>query len=236
MQIRAILFDLDGTLLPMDQEKFTKAYFGALAEKMAPLGYEPQPLIRGIWTGTGAMVKNDGSRTNEAAFWDAFAAACGERVRGDMPVFEEFYRNEFHRARAVCGFNPLAARCVGRAKELGFRTALATNPLFPAVATEARIGWAGLSPEDFEFYTTYETCRWCKPSPEYYLETAEKLKLCPEECLMVGNDVGEDMIARTVGMQVFLLTDCLINAAGEDISRYPNGGFDRLTAHLQTLA
>lgn len=28
-----ILFDLDGTLLPMDMEAFTKAYFGLLAKK-----------------------------------------------------------------------------------------------------------------------------------------------------------------------------------------------------------
>lgn len=70
MSIQYILFDLDGTLLPMDQDVFVKAYFGRLAAKLAPHGYEPKALIDAIWKGTAAMIRNDGSRTNEAAFWD----------------------------------------------------------------------------------------------------------------------------------------------------------------------
>ena len=65
--IKTVIFDLDGTLLPMDQEAFTKYYFGLLAKKLAPHGYEPEKLIKSIWAGTAAMVKNDGSRTNEEA-------------------------------------------------------------------------------------------------------------------------------------------------------------------------
>lgn len=52
---------------------------------------------------------------------------------------------------------------------------------------------------------------------------------------MVGNDVGEDMIAQQLGMKVFLLTDCLINKAGADISQYPNGSFPELASFLNTL-
>lgn len=68
-KITTVLFDLDGTLLPMDQEVFVKAYFGSLAKKLAPHGYDPQTLIAGIWEGIAAMVKNDGSKTAEEAFW-----------------------------------------------------------------------------------------------------------------------------------------------------------------------
>ncbi len=42
---------------------------------------------------------------------------------------------------------------------------------------------------------------------------------------MVDNDVNEDMVAETVGMKVFLMTDCLLNKSDKDISRYPKGGF-----------
>ena len=93
--IKAILFDLDGTLLPMDQDAFTKRYFKLLAAKLAPRGYDPKMLIDGIWAGTAAMGKNDGSCTNEQAFWNRFAGIFGERVRKDEPVFEEFYRKEY---------------------------------------------------------------------------------------------------------------------------------------------
>ena len=44
----AILFDLDGTLLPLDQEDFTKAYFKAIAKAMALKGYDPDRLIDAI--------------------------------------------------------------------------------------------------------------------------------------------------------------------------------------------
>jgi FMN phosphatase YigB (HAD superfamily) len=120
-------------------------------------------------------------------------------------------------------------------KEKGKRLVLATNPIFPALATECRMGWAGLSPEDFEMYTTYENSSFCKPNTEYYRAILYSIGLSAEECLMVGNDVGEDMVASTLGMKVFLLTDCLINKAGEDISVYPQGGFDELISYLETL-
>ena len=35
-QITTVLFDLDGTLLPMELEEFTNTYFGLLAKKAAP--------------------------------------------------------------------------------------------------------------------------------------------------------------------------------------------------------
>ena len=52
---------------------------------------------------------------------------------------------------------------------------------------------------------------------------------------MVGNDVSDDMPASSIGMKVFLLTDCLINAEGADISAYPNGGFDEMMEYIATL-
>ena len=105
---------------------------------------------------------------------------------------------------------------------------MATNPIFPAVATESRIRWAGLTPADFELYTTYENIGFCKPNPAYYLEIANRLNVVPEECLMVGNDVTEDMVARSVGMRGFLLTDCLINKERKDINQFRRGSFEQL--------
>ena len=60
MGIKAVLFDLDGTLLPMDQTVFMKAYFGGLARRLAPRGYAHEKLIASIWSGSAAMVKNTG--------------------------------------------------------------------------------------------------------------------------------------------------------------------------------
>ena len=230
--LKAVLFDLDGTLLPMDQDVFTKGYFKLLARKVAPLGYEPEALIAAVWRGTGAMVQNDGSCTNEDAFWKDFSAFFGGRVLNDKPVFEDFYARDFQQAQGTCGFTPDAARVVRLIKDAGLRVALATNPLFPAVATQSRIRWAGLAPEDFELYTTYENIGFCKPNLNYYREILRRMDLAPEDCLMVGNDVGEDMVAERLGLHVFLLTDCMINKENADIDAWPHGGFDALTEYL----
>lgn len=234
MSITTVLFDLDGTLLPMDQEVFVKHYFGGLAGKLAPYGYDPQGLVAAIWKGTEAMVRNDGSRLNEKCFWETFCASYGRDATGDAYLFDEFYRDDFDKVREACGYNPLARKFVDKLKSLGYRVALATNPIFPSVATEARIRWAGFEPSDFEIFTTYENSSFCKPNPDYYREVIGRLGVSADECLMVGNDVEEDMVAEHLGMKVFLLTDCIINKNGRDISVYPHGSFDALAEYCMT--
>lgn len=232
MDINTILFDLDGTLLPMDQEKFVNVYFKMLAAKLVPYGYEPQQLINAILAGIEAMIKNDGSQLNEDAFWKRFVDIYGDKVLADKPVFEDFYKNEFQDARLFCGFNPKAAETVRSLKDKGYRVVLATNPLFPSIATESRIRWAGLEPSEFDLYTTYENTSYCKPNLDYYRDILKRIDCRPEECLMVGNDVGEDMVVEALGMQVFLLTDCLINTQKKDITAYPHGSFEQLLSML----
>ena len=236
MKLNAVLFDLDGTLLPMNNDEFTRGYFKLLAKKLAPYGYDPKQLISSIWAGVSAMVANDGSITNEAAFWNKFAEIYGtERAEADRPVLEEFYAVDFRDAHVFCGFNPAAAEIVRYLHSSGVRTVLATNPIFPAAATEARIGWAGLEPSDFELVTTYENTRHCKPNPDYYLEVLSRTGLEPGECIMAGNDATEDYAAVQAGISVFLLTDCLINKSGRDLSGIPHGGFPELRAYIDSL-
>ena len=233
--IKNILFDLDGTLLPMDQEKFANGYFSRLVKKLAPLGYDPQKTVDGIWAGTAAMVKNNGGITNEEAFWIKFEEFFGKEALRDKPVFDEFYRNEFKEVKSDCGFNPASAETVKELKQKGFKLILATNPIFPAVATESRIEWAGLDKSDFELYTTYENSHYCKPNPDYYKEILEKLSLNPSESLMVGNDAEEDGAAQKLGIKVFLLTDCLINKKEIDIDSYLKGSFSDLMKLINAL-
>ena len=233
--IEMVLFDLDGTLLPMDQDIFTKAYFQRLAAKLAAFGYDPKKLIDGIWAGTAAMVKNDGSCTNEQTFWNCAVKIFGDKILEDKPVFEEYYQVEFQEVAAVCGRNPLARSTVDWIKQKGYRVALATNPIFPAVATESRIRWVGLEPEDFELYTTYENTCYCKPNPDYFRDVARRLNLEPQQCLMVGNDGEEDTAAAQAGMKVFLLTDCLINKKERDLTSFPQGDFTQLRQYIEQL-
>jgi HAD superfamily hydrolase (TIGR01549 family) len=234
-KIKAVLFDLDGTLLPMDQEVFVKAYFGGLSKRLMKFGYEPEKLISAIWQGTAAMIKNDGQTSNEEKFWNTFSGIFGEKAREDEGEFEKYYIEDFDKVKEVCGYDERAKEIVGLLKSRGYRVALATNPIFPAIATRKRIGWAGLTPDDFEYFTTYENSRYTKPNLKYYEDVIKALGVSAEECLMVGNDVGEDMVAERLGMKVFLLTDCIINKNGEDISKYPHGSFDDLAVYIEDI-
>ena len=233
--IKAVLFDMDGTLLPMDTKSFEKLYFKGLATKLCPLGYEPNKLIEGVWAGTVAMINNDGVATNDAVFWKVFAGIFGDKAYNDISAFDEYYRTDFVVAKGACGYNPKAVDIVNHLNNCGLKLVLATNPLFPQVAQVARLGWAGLKESDFQYISHYENSHYCKPNIKYYEEILYNLGLNATECLMVGNDVNEDMIASKLGMKVFLVTDCLLNADGKDISVYPHGNFDDLAKFIEQI-
>ena len=224
-QITTVLFDLDGTLLPMDTEAFTKVYFGLLAREAAPYGFAPEPLVAAVWKGTKAMVQNDGTKTNDRRFWDVFCAETGGDEGVLRPVFDLFYAQGFHGAKGACGQNPLAQKAVEGLKAKGYQVILATNPIFPLEGVRTRLSWVGLRPEDFSLVTSYETCTTCKPNPAYYREILQKAGKSPQECLMVGNDALEDTAALEEGLGVYLVTDCLEHAGARDISALPQGSF-----------
>ena len=235
MKPTTILFDLDGTLIPMDQDAFIREYIGGIAATAAAHGYDPHLVANGVIAGTRAMFKNDGTKTNEQAFWQALADTVGQGIVADRTLFDEYYENRFDEVRSTCGYEPRSREIIDLVHSLGYTAVLATNPLFPAVATAGRIRWAGLSSEDFALVTSYENSRFCKPSLDYYRDILARLGLTPEECVMVGNDVDEDMIARHLGMRVFLLTDGLLNRSGSDYSTLPHGSFDELKNYLTSL-
>lgn len=235
MMIKAILFDLDGTLLPMVQEDFVKGYFGELCKRFVPEGYEPKQLVETLWKGTKAMVKNDGNAPNMDRFWSVFADVYGAKCLDDIEKFDDFYGNEFNRAEGFTQPTPLANRCVKAAKAKGYPVILATNPIFPRVATLARIKWAGLDQNDFDWITTYENSTRCKPNPAYYAEICKKRGLDPAQCLMIGNDVAEDLPAASIGMETYLVTDCLNEAKDVDITSVNQGTMSDLLAYLHAM-
>lgn len=228
--IDTIFFDLDGTLLPMDNDVFTKGYFKGLVAKLVPCGYEPQRIIDAVWKGTGAMIKNNGERPNKELFWETFAKMNPEHWDAShMALTDSFYTNEFRDVKKYTGENPLARPLIDALKAEGLHVVLATNPLFPRIGIETRLNWIGLGCSDFELVTTYENMHYCKPNPKYYEEILDMLGKKPEECLMVGNNMDEDCAAATAaGMKTVLVTDCLINESCTPISTYTSTAFDGL--------
>ena len=117
----------------------------------------------------------------------------------------------------------------------GYMEKLGTNPVFPKVATMNRIKWAGLDAEDFELITTYEDNCYCKPNVDYYRTILEQFHLRPEECLMVGNDVEEDLAIRKLGVKTFLVTDTKENKKDLPIESDYQGSMEELFAFVESL-
>jgi len=213
--LKAILFDLDGTLLPLDLEVFVNKYFESLGPFFAHK-VEPKRFIKELMKATEAMINNMGVLTNEEVFMEAFLPAIEKEKEEMYPMFEEFYLNKFPQLKKYAGHSALAEKIVGQAVTKGYKVALATNPIFPEMATRHRMDWAGVAQIGWDLVTTYENSRFSKPSPQYFSEVCSKLEVLPQECLMVGNDVQEDLVAGTLEMKTYLVTDCLIDR-GEPI-------------------
>lgn len=232
----AILFDLDGTLLPMDNDHFTKVYFGYLAKAAAKWGYtDSEKLIAGVWSGVKSMVKNNGEKLNVDAFWDTFSSVMGRDCSDDIPRFDAFYENEFEKARAATGEASLARVAVSEAHKKAGKVILASNPLFPRVATKTRLSWADLRLDDFDWVTEYTNSSSCKPNPVYYKEILNRFGLNSEKCLMIGNDVQEDYeAASSVGISVYLVTDNIINRNNAEIT-CPHGTYADMIEYIKSI-
>ena len=235
--MNTILFDLDGTLLPMNQDAFLMCYFEELGKFAHARGHDAKSLIKAVQKATVSMLANDGGALNDERFWESFSSIVGEENARERlePVFERFYENEYDAVCASTLKNPAVNACIELLREKGYALALATNPLFPPMAVQKRIAWAGLDADMFEHVTTYDNATFCKPNADYYLEILARLEKEPSDCLMVGNDVSDDMAARAAGLDVYLITDCLINDKNLPTDGFKQGSFEEFYAYAKAL-
>lgn len=235
MKFKAILFDMDGTLVPMDTHTFTSGYFKFLFKKLAPYGVDPNTFPRNMWAGVAAMVKNDGSITNEEAFWKVFEKLTGLDKEVINAQCLDFYGNEFQQAKQFTEENPLAKEAIRIAREKADLVILATNPLFPMVGQYTRMSWVDLKPSDFDLITSYEEDRYCKPNPMYFTSVCQRMGIDPKDCLMIGNDENEDMYAGAqAGLNCYLVTNWMIPSEEHPWSG-PKGTFAELVEMLKSL-
>jgi FMN phosphatase YigB (HAD superfamily) len=233
-----ILFDLDGTLLQLSQKAFVDAYFAELGKVFVRLGMDAGASVKAVWAGTKAMFVNDGSMTNAERFWLAFSeqtGITGDELKAVEAACDAFYVNEFDAIKAILTPSERPGRLVREMNAKGYTVALATNPLFPECAITTRLNWIGLELRDFTLVTHYFNCTYCKPSQGYYREVFAKLGKTPEQCLMVGNNPVEDMSAASLGVEVFLVTDCLENETNADITAFRQGTLAELENYLMTM-
>ncbi|HHY38285.1 MAG TPA: HAD family hydrolase [Clostridia bacterium] len=211
MRFKAVLFDLDGTLLDIDMEEFFPVYFDALSRYFDHL-QSKETFTRNLLEATRIMMTDRNPHTtNQQVFVECFTRLSGIDPSVFIPLFEEFYRKEYPGLGYLAKKNPSAPRVVEALRARGLDLVVATSPVFPRVAILERMNWAGLDTSMFRLITSYEVMHFSKPYPEYYEEILRIIGRSPGECLMVGNDVEDDMSAKDVGIRTFLVTRNVIN-------------------------
>jgi FMN phosphatase YigB (HAD superfamily) len=211
-----ILFDLDGTLLRIDFDDFLKRYFKALTGEFTDLA-EPELFIKVLMKSTQDMIENDGILTNEGAFMNSFFSMIEvEDIEAIKTRFDSFYKDKFPLLGEDVKPSAKVLEMVRLFKELGYTMAITTNPLFPREAILERVRWAGLNPDDFVMVTSYEEMHYAKPNLAYFQEAIDKLGRKPESCILVGNDLQEDIVAGRLGIKTFLVEDYLIDRGTEE--------------------
>ncbi|SDE16228.1 HAD family hydrolase [Sporomusa acidovorans] len=231
--IKSVLFDLDGTLLPLNQDDFAREYLTHIGAKVAQV-IDPKKFVSQLLASTDVMVRNkDKTKTNQQVFLEDFLHKIGVAREILLPVIDEFYETDFVLVKSITRRAAAARQAIMAVIECGLDVVVATNPIFPASAVRQRLAWAGVDDINFKLITSYEQSHFCKPHVEYYLEIAAHLGRLPAECLMVGNDVKEDLAAARIGMTTYLVTDCLLNVKNAVINTDYQGTLQELA---QTIA
>ncbi|NLP18160.1 MAG: HAD family hydrolase [Firmicutes bacterium] len=232
---RTLLFDLDGTLLDLDMNIFLPIYFRALTKRFADI-IDPEEFIHSLLASTEAMIGNkDPGVTNEEAFMADFVPRVPLSKEALLPLFMDFYQNDFADLSKHSRTKPLARKTIQCALDKGLEVVIATNPVFPRLAVEQRLKWADVAGFPYRLVTSYEIMHFCKPHSEYYAEILTRLGRRASECLMIGNDVQEDLSARDVGIETFLLKDQLINRTNEAPLTEFQGHMEDLYRFVQKL-
>jgi HAD superfamily hydrolase (TIGR01549 family) len=206
--LKAVLFDLDDTLLGNHMDTFIPRYFALLGQYAE--AYLPRDeFLKILMMATRVMIANvDPSLTNREVFWHTFVEQTGLSQDEVEPFLDAFYVDQFLALESVTTRRETAVSLIKACQSQNLKIVIATNPMFPRLAVEARLKWAGLpvTAYDFDLVTTYENMHATKPQPSYYQEVLQMIGVPANEALMVGDDWENDIVpANSLGCYTYWL-------------------------------
>lgn len=209
--IKNVIFDLDGTLIKTNQDKFNENFFNLLKETFEKEGYDGSAMAMISLQSVGAMINNDGKKTNEEVFWSCFEEKTKLKKEKVYDLFNDLYYNKYD-----CMYDSVESikemrEALESLKEKGYNLILATNPLFPKIAIEKRAKWGEIDCNVFSYVTSFENSSYSKPNVNYYKEIIKNNDLKIDETIMFGNDLVEDLAIEKTGINCYIIMDNAVN-------------------------
>lgn len=207
--IKAVLFDLDDTLLGNQIETFIPQYFRLLGQYAERYMSHNEFLQEMLYCTRVMMLDTNTAVTNRDIFWQTFQQRTGLDPQELEPFFDLFYQEQFPQLQPATQKREIVAPMVQACLQQGLQVVVATNPVFPAAAIEERLRWAGVPVSEFAYglVTTYENMTSTKPHRSYYEQILRHIDCPPEQAMMVGDDWANDIQpAAELGLKTYWIT------------------------------
>jgi FMN phosphatase YigB (HAD superfamily) len=201
--LKAVLFDLDGTLIDVNLKTFIPDYLKLLSESVSHL-IPPRKFISKLLKASEMVNNNDGRDTNENVYASAFFPIEGYSREEIEPFFDRFYENNFKKLKKHTSVIPEARKVVQTVFYKGYDVVIATTPVIPLTAIQQRLEWAGVGDFDYKLITSIENTYATKPNLLYFMHIFKFLGYSAEECIMIG-DEHKDMVCKELGAQTFFI-------------------------------
>lgn len=201
MMIKAVLLDLDNTLLKNPDMAFAQSFLELFEQhyKRAGITNAASNFRRAIQAMSAGQT---GQKSNRSLIL--------EYLGGEDALFLQFYEHCYPMLKNLISPIAGAAELIQKLRKLDLAVVIATNPIYPEIAVRQRMEWANLPLDEYAFITSADNMHFAKPDPAYYAEILGRLGVEPDEALMVGDSTRSDIApAQTLGLRTFLIENGL---------------------------
>lgn len=220
--IKAVLLDLDGTLLHNPTRRFLEVYFSVINQY-----FEESSGKTGISDALTVAVK--ALMFGQRNMYLTNHALLLEQIENELNLTQDyvnetlngFYKGPYRKIQSCTEAVDASPKLVELLRKKGYQIVIATNPIYPRNAIAQRLEWAGLSSDfsEYDFVTHADNMHFAKPNPAYYAEILAHIGVEPDEAIMIGNETNNDIIpANTLGMHTFLTSAESLHEILNDLS------------------
>lgn len=193
--IKAILFDLDNTLLVNPTRGFVTEYL-RLADVFFRKHWGEERMSDTLRHVMKALIERTSyNRTNFSIMLEAIQKTTSRSSQEIIDAWKVFFEQVYPSLQACVHPVEGAPELIQHLLESEYAIVIATNPVYPAIAIQKRLQWAGLPHQlhNYAFVSHAENTHTVKPDPAYYAELIARVGIEPDEVIVVGDDVANDM-------------------------------------------